>query len=59
MVILRIDLACGLYFKIITIVNNTSRVFRMMFQVVASPKIVIVATQEVSFMLLDNIKSTV
>ncbi len=41
------------------IVNEDARVVRMMLQVVASPMIVILTTLEVSFMLLENIYSTV
>ncbi len=46
---------CGLYQKLITIVNDDSI---MMLQVVASPTIIILTTLEVSFMLLANIYST-
>ncbi len=42
---------CGLYYKHITIVNDDSRVVRMILQAVASPTIVIMMT-------LENIYST-
>ncbi len=47
--------ACGLYYKRIRIVNDDSRVNRMILQVVASPTIVIPMIPEELFMLLDNI----
>jgi hypothetical protein len=47
--------SCGLCYKNIMIVNDTSEV---LLQVVASPTIVILTTLEVSFMLLENIYST-
>jgi hypothetical protein len=43
-----------MYLKHITIVNDNSRVVRMMLQVVASLMIVILMTLEASFMLLEN-----
>ncbi len=55
---LLVSLTCGLYHKHTTIVNDDSRVIRMMLQVVASPTIVILMTLELSFMLLENIYST-
>jgi hypothetical protein len=45
----------GLYYNLITIVNDDSRVVRMLLQVVASPLVDILMTLEVSFMLLENI----
>jgi hypothetical protein len=39
-------------------INDDSRVVRMMFQIVASPTIVILMTLEVSFRLIENIYST-
>ncbi len=53
-----IYIPCGLYYKNITIVNDTSEVVKMMLQDVVSPAIVILMTLEVSFILLDNIFST-
>jgi hypothetical protein len=47
----------GLYYKHNTIVNDDSRVVRMMLQVVAPPTIVILTALEVSIMLLNNIYS--
>ncbi len=44
---------CVLYYKHIMIVNDTSRVVRMMPQLGASLTIVILTTLEVSFMLLE------
>ncbi len=56
---------CGLYYKNITIVNDTSRVFTMTPQLGASLTIIILMTLGVSFMLLelsimllDNVYST-
>jgi len=48
----------ALYYKHIRIVNDNSRVVRMMLQVVASPTIVVLSTLEVSFTILENIYST-
>ncbi len=48
----------GMYYKQITIINDNSRVVRMMLQVESSPMIVILMILEVSFMLLENIYST-
>jgi hypothetical protein len=48
----------GFYHKNIMVVNDTSRVIKMIHQVVASPMIVILTTLEVLFMLLENIYST-
>jgi hypothetical protein len=47
--------AWGLYYKNIKIANDNSRVVRMILQIVASPRIVIWATLEVSFTILENI----
>ncbi len=44
----------GLYYKNITIVKDTSRVFRLMPQLGASLTIVILTTLEVAFMLLES-----
>ncbi len=44
----------SLYYKNITVINDTSRLNRMTLQVVVSPMIVILKTPEVSFMLLEN-----
>ncbi len=41
----------------LTIINDKSRVIKMMLQVVTSPTIIIVTTLEGSFMLLENIYS--
>jgi hypothetical protein len=60
----------SLYYKHITIINDNTKVVRMMLQVLASPTIIILTTLEaptiiilitleVSFMLLDNIYSTI
>jgi hypothetical protein len=46
------------YYKHFTIVNDNSRVVKMMLQIVASPMIIILMTLQVSFMLLVNIYST-
>jgi hypothetical protein len=50
--------SCGLYCKQITILNDVSRVIRMMLHVVASPMIVILMTIEapmiIILMILDN-----
>jgi len=45
------------YYKHIMIVNDDSRVIRMMILVAASPIIIILVTIEVPFMLLENIYS--
>ncbi len=52
------QVSCSLYYKHIAIVNDHSRVVRMMLQVVASPTIVIPMTLDMPFMLLENIYST-
>ncbi len=51
---------CGLYYKNITIVNDTSRVVRMTPQLGASLMIVILTIMllQLSIMLLDNVYST-
>ncbi len=51
---------CGLYYKNITIVNDTSRVVRMTPQLGASLMIVILTIMllQLSIMLLENIYST-
>jgi hypothetical protein len=45
---------CGLYYKNITIINDTFRVFRMMPQIAASLTIIILMTVEVLYMLLES-----
>jgi len=45
---------CDLYYKNITIINDTSLVVRMMPQLGASLTIIILMTLEVSFMLIDS-----
>ncbi len=47
----------GRYYKNIGIMNDTSRVVRMMIQVGVSPTIVILKTLDVSFKLLEKIYS--
>jgi hypothetical protein len=51
---------CGLYYKNITIVNDTSRVIRVTIvsDTPLSPMIVILMTLEALFMLLEHIYST-
>ncbi len=48
----------GLYYKHIMIIDDNSRVIRMMLKIVASPTIVILMTLEVTLMLLENIYSS-
>jgi hypothetical protein len=48
--------ASGMYYKHITIVNDDSRVIRIMLQVVASPKIVILMTlRGVIYTLIEHL----
>ncbi len=53
---------CGLYHKHVMIVNDDSRVVRMMLQVMLSPTIIILMTIEapmiVILMTIENIYST-